>query len=406
MQLIGVFANNYKAYKNLELEIKPFNIVIGKNSAGKSALLRLIPFITESIKSRSTSPLSLSPLGLEIAGDYSDLIHGHKEVTPLSLGAHFKKKGTVFTIKCDLIYSIELEIVLVKTFSFYQDGENIFQLDLDIDNLEENGVAAYKGSGLATKIKFQGLLPHCASRGYVYKLINEIKNFDFNVSYIGPFRQNSSRIYSKKTVGSFDVGLDGQNAPYIFYEQCKSSKGDLERKVKKWMQTRFFNKFFKIKLYEKTFSVMCSNGTVETNIVDEGMGFSQIFPSIVNRMVRDKNKIQGIEIIEQPELHMHPAACGNIADLYLDAIKSHNIVFIETHSKEIVLRVRRRVAEKIENKENVNIIYVDNESTSSKIRYIKLQDDGQLSWWPVGIFEEDFEEVMALNQAVDDAHKD
>lgn len=405
MKLIGVFANNYKAYKSLELEIKPFNIIIGKNSAGKSALLRLIPFITESIKSSSSSPLNFSPLDLEIAGDYNDLVHGHKDVTPLTLGAHFKKDSIVYSIKCDLIYSTELESVIIKSFTLLEFTDIIYQLDLDIDKLEKKGIATYCNAGKSTKATFQGLLPNSKLRSKISRLINEIRSFSYNVSYIGPFRESSSRNYAKRNLGCLDIGLDGKNAPYVFYEQNKISKGEIEKNIKSWMQCRFFNKFFKIKYYEKTFSVMCSTGMSETNIVDEGMGFSQIFPSIINRFVRDENKIQGIEIIEQPELHMHPAACGNIADLYLEAIKNKNVIFIETHSKEIVLRVRRRVAEKKEIKENINIIYIDNEANTSQLKFIKLQDDGLLDWWPAGIFEEDFDEVVALNKAVDDASK-
>ncbi|AST69707.1 hypothetical protein BFG07_14100 [Kosakonia cowanii] len=87
------------------------------------------------------------------------------------------------------------------------------------------------------------------------------------------------------------------------------------------------------------------------------MGFAQVFPSIVNRNVRDLKGINGIEIIEQPELHIHPAACGIVADLYLKA-KDSNIMLIETHSKEFVLRIRRRVAEGILNSD-VNIVYID-----------------------------------------------
>ncbi|PLM82147.1 hypothetical protein CWN16_27685, partial [Klebsiella pneumoniae] len=123
------------------------------------------------------------------------------------------------------------------------------------------------------------------------------------------------------------------------------------------MQKNFDGKYFFIKSYEKSFSVNCSGGTGESNIIDEGMGFAQIFPSIINRNVRDLDKVRGIEIIEQPELHMHPAACGVVADLYLTAMRN-NVVFVETHSKEFLLRIRRRIAEGL-NSEDFNIIYVD-----------------------------------------------
>lgn len=108
------------------------------------------------------------------------------------------------------------------------------------------------------------------------------------------------------------------------------------------------------------------------------MGFAQIFPSIINRNVRDLDKVRGIEIIEQPELHMHPAACGVVADLYLTAMRN-NVVFVETHSKEFLLRIRRRIAEGL-NSEDFNIIYVDFDvnNKSAKIDSIVIDKKGLL----------------------------
>ncbi|WP_157737662.1 hypothetical protein [Kosakonia cowanii] len=123
------------------------------------------------------------------------------------------------------------------------------------------------------------------------------------------------------------------------------------------MQANFNGKYFSIRSLGQSFSVNCIGEYNESNIIDEGMGFAQVFPSIVNRNVRDLKGINGIEIIEQPELHIHPAACGIVADLYLKA-KDSNIMLIETHSKEFVLRIRRRVAEGILNSD-VNIVYID-----------------------------------------------
>lgn len=143
----------------------------------------------------------------------------------------------------------------------------------------------------------------------------------------------------------------------------------------------------------------CSSGLGESNIIDEGVGFGQIFPSVVNRFARDLDKVKGIELIEQPELHMHPAACGSIADLYLTAISS-NMVFVETHSKEFILRLRRRIAEGIDEKD-INIFYVDTDfnKKSAVIEKIIINKNGAVKNWPAGIFEEDFDEVMALQEA-------
>ena len=103
-----------------------------------------------------------------------------------------------------------------------------------------------------------------------------------------------------------------------------------------------------------------------------------------------------------PELHLHPAACGTIADLYLTSLENNNnTILLETHSKEVLLRLRRRIAESknsdIHN--GVNIIYTSNTRDTCEIDYITVEKTGELDWWPEGIFEESFEEVVAISEA-------
>lgn len=399
---IAIHAKNYKAYKEIHLDISKINIFIGKNSAGKSALTRLTPLILKSLSLSDGNVLDFSPLDIDIAANYQDLVHGHKEYTKLELGVTFDCEGLILQFKTELRYSTELNQLVVSRFSCSYD-EVCFNAEMDLEELEENNNLRYFVEDEFTLLAFDGLIPtgHKLPEKHIYtfKLLEKIKNYNFNLSYLGPFRSELKRTYTSKVVKNYDIGDRGQNAPYIFNELEKKSNGLLGENIKKWMQANFNGKYFSIKSLGQSFSVNCIGEYNESNIIDEGMGFAQVFPSIVNRNVRALKGINGIEIIEQPELHIHPAACGIVADLYLKDIDS-NVIFIETHSKEFVLRVRRRIAEGINNS-NINVLYIDfdRENKTARLKTIGINKDGSVSWWPSGIFEEDFEEVIAINNA-------
>ena len=64
--------------------------------------------------------------------------------------------------------------------------------------------------------------------------------------------------------------------------------------------------------------------------------------------------------IEEPELHLHPAAHGNLAELFVESLTDTNKnYFIETHSQNFILRLRALVAEGKINCEDLAIYYVD-----------------------------------------------
>lgn len=392
------YAKNYKAYKEVNLDVGKFNVFIGKNSAGKSALARLAPLILKSLNVGSDNVIDFAPLGIDIGASYQDIVHGHNEYTRLELGASFDCDGDDISFFTELIFSTELKTLLVSKFNAVIKNET-YQAELDLEGLEKSGNVNYLSNGKKQEIVFEGLIPKTTEDNNIFVLLEMVRLHNFDISYLGPFRSELQRTYTTKAIKNLEVGDKGQNAPFIFKAIDFKSNGVLSNKIKEWMHGNFDGKYFSLRSCEQSFSVICSSQYNESNIIDEGMGFAQIFPSIINRSVRDLKKIKGIEIIEQPELHIHPAACGTVADLYLNA-RNSNVIFVETHSKEFVLRVRRRVAEGIDSDDvNINYIDYDVDNKTARLTPIKVDDKGAVDWWPKGIFEEDFDEVIALAMA-------
>lgn len=404
MEITKIKAINYKCYKSLlEFSFRKFNIVIGKNCSGKSAIARLIPFVLNSIFEQKKNLIDLNPYGIEIGSDYRDVVFGHKQMTPISLGAEFIDGDKTISFLTTVVYSTEINNVLVTDFDIQVNDTDLLRVTLDLNMTFDDSNPIYKNinGGGNVKLNFFGLLPLETGYGDVDYEIKKIRSMQLDVSYLGPFRDDIKRTYSKKMFPGDSIGIKGEFSPYIFQRKNVETKGQVQKDIMKWMLSKSFSKFYEISDFDKAFSISCNNGEIATNLIDEGMGLSQLFPVILNRFVREYNRASGIEIIEQPELHMHPAACGAIADLYLETnLNNNNIFFVETHSKEFLLRVRRRIAEKMFDHKDVNVVFVDNDGSGSKVHSIKINENGELSDWPAGVFEEDFEEVIAISKAV------
>lgn len=84
------------------------------------------------------------------------------------------------------------------------------------------------------------------------------------------------------------------------------------------------------------------NENSRRNIKDVGYGASQIIPVIVAALTSADS---ALVLIEQPELHLHPEAQADIADLLIDSIKgTSRRLLVETHSETIFLRLRAELA--------------------------------------------------------------
>ena len=134
------------------------------------------------------------------------------------------------------------------------------------------------------------------------------------------------------------------------------------------------------------------------------MGIGQVLP-LVTRALKPCEE-ETLIIIEEPESHLHPAAHGNLAELFVKSLDQGNKkYFIETHSLNFVLRLRKLVAQKKLNAKDLVIYYVDfdEEKNNSRLEEIEVDKFGRVSKWPDGVFSETLDETIAIRTAqIDD----
>jgi predicted ATPase len=100
--------------------------------------------------------------------------------------------------------------------------------------------------------------------------------------------------------------------------------------------------------------------------------------------------------MEQPELHLHPRFQAKFADLLVKVIedckgnKKDVRFIIETHSEVILNKIGLNIAREKFSKDDVNVLLFNaqNEKMNNYIEVATYSEDGYLTNWPIGFFDD------------------
>lgn len=219
------------------------------------------------------------------------------------------------------------------------------------------------------------------------------------VNYIAPLRAPVQRYYRLQGISLSEVDPSGLNIPMII-----ANMNDRElRNFETWTKDNFGFYVSKLEISGQV-SILIGVGEEEPrNIIDLGFGYSQILPIIVSlwtsvnksntRVFNRTSKvvIPYTFVIEQPELHLHPAMQADFIDACIKIIQSNktsNVKFIiETHSETIINRISESIKKEKLNHDSVTINIVNrNEENQSTVNSVDYDEDGDLLEWPIGFF--------------------
>lgn len=225
----------------------------------------------------------------------------------------------------------------------------------------------------------------------IYNIDRKMLEEAENLHYLKPIRANVNRYYRIQGVSIDQVDSDGSNLAMILYNLADEERNKFEN----WCKENF-NIMFSISKESGHASLIIKDEQGnKTNLADTGYGYSQILPIIVelwlllNKKNRLKNKSITI-VIEQPELHLHPAFQAKIVDLFSNIIKiakSDNIdlkIIFETHSAVMVNELGSLISAGLLQKDDVNILAFEKSDNISKISSLYFNEAGLITDWPVG----------------------
>jgi predicted ATPase len=100
---------------------------------------------------------------------------------------------------------------------------------------------------------------------------------------------------------------------------------------------------------------------------------------------------QSINIVEQPELHLHPRMQAKLTDLYARLATSYSntsqsYFILETHSETIVNRLGELIYHNLISKDDIVVLLVSRSGGSCSVSPSSYGSDGILQEWPYGFF--------------------
>lgn len=203
------------------------------------------------------------------------------------------------------------------------------------------------------------------------------------IKYVNPLRAHPKRYYflDLSNQNSFLNSLDGDSIAEIL----KNNK-ELQDKVNEWfskLNIHFKVQHFKDIIHKLTVKL---NNQFSLDVTDVGFGYSQILPVIIQGFLTNEG---GVTIVEQPEIHLHPKIQADLADLFIDIIKTSHPnstnrkhLIIETHSEYLLKRLRRRISEgKIDYKDVAIYFFEHDERTNvSEVKLLQIDETGDFEW--------------------------
>lgn len=419
---------NYKAFESeYNLEIKPLTILIGPNSSGKSVIARLPLLLERGFSGQSSAPLDLEFDSYDFAGVFKELVYNHSPRNNIRLGFSFKDDlSEDWSVAANIQYFDEYHIQIVESFELHKGNKRLFKArwagnDPDsepdryaIDTFHHDFRIEFSGM-IPSLIKFLDgrtipkkmqthLMGIVLSGDHKPVYLQDYIRQKFKVNYLGPFREKPRRMYRFSGGRPSDVGPGGSFAPQMLAQEASRK----ERKVLDDLGQWFYKHLGKWKLDVVKegigFSLVMSNPenpNIQVNLRDVGTGIAQVLPMVVQRMFDSVHGATGgLEVVEQPELHLHPQSHGDLADLYVKASQKVDSRFlIETHSEIFLLRLRRRIAEGTLDPDNVIFYWIKGESGKDKITPIHINEKGETDTWPTDVFSDAYKEVTAIRRA-------
>ena len=224
--------------------------------------------------------------------------------------------------------------------------------------------------------------------------------------YLGPLRSPPEHYYWSDDDVSEYVGQRGEDFPSILFKKqdvLEKTNGDLKRLgIGYSLETSALQ--HEDATSSNLFSLLLTDTRtgIGASLRDVGFGISQVLPIVIQSRLSEKKTL----LIEQPEIHLHPAHQAELGDLFIRSAKEQgNTLLLETHSENLILRLLRRIRETNDNElpedlppirpEDVAVLYVQPGKNGAQVIEIPVTEDGDFTRpWPQGFFEESVKELF------------
>lgn len=413
---------NFKSFQKLDnLEIKPLTILLGKNSCGKSSIIQSLLLLKQTLDEDGDADLNVEGKYLKFS-NLTDISYG----LPSKDSANIRYKINVTKLKESAEIFLEFRNKkqhgsykpYLSSFTHKSDGKeiNLKEVNKDfftkhvnklIEDLKKSNEKEFKKID-KFEVGFQNFIPRVITLksnnknkfmvpivfAYENLMIDQLERDIHKIKYLSPLRASPERVYIHYAKNASDITENGANCAHVLWAKKNELVNFDKRRIKlidavhesieilglaqELSSAQINDMVYKIGLKLK-------NSKQAVSLADVGFGYSQVLPVILLGLI---NNNDNLILIEQPEIHLHPSSAGKLADLFLTFIKDKKKFIIETHSQELINKLRLRVIQNPALKDLINIVFVEQSDDGTQIKQFQIDENGMFPEWPSGFLDE------------------
>lgn len=382
--LTAFSVENYRAFSRVqEVDIRPLTLFFGWNSAGKSALVRFLPLLAESLE------IGGPPIWL--SGKV-----GRRATWPELVSKGSQRDTLGFSVTWNGSEPLRAEFEIRGDL----DGRWQETTQLRVRSATSDLTCARYGVN-DTQNEWEGLLPSLKSglSSGLEPLRERLAELRTNVQWISGVRVRPPRQVTYGGGAPAQLSADGSDSlDHLIAAQLRSGEDPLLTLTREF----FAELGHSLELDNPSsgsWRVMLrsANAISGVNLCDTGEGYSQVLPVLV---ALARSKLGGPEILclEQPELHLHTRAqsqLGSTLVKYATNATSQRIL-VETHSEVLLMSLQLAIAKGEISADKVRVYWVEGrtDGTSEAIP-IDFDENGQPN---ISTLTAAFSEVTSLGQ--------
>lgn len=357
IQAIKLF--NFKCFQEQELRLKPLTLLAGLNSSGKSTIIQSFLLLRQSYLENLLPAKGLTLNGkLVELGTAKDVLF--EEADEDEIG---------FELNDDLPGSLSLR------FEYKEESDVLALLNPEPNN-QVWTTSLFQDNFQYLRAERVGPRTSFGMSDYEVRHHRQIgSDGEFATHYLSLF-------------GSETVALEGLRHP-------GAASSTLQSQVEAWLGEISPGVRLQVKRYSDidlmTFGVAYSLGhqvaSAEYRPTNVGFGITYALPIVVSVL---SARPGSLIIIENPEAHLHPRGQVKMGELLCQASSAGVQVLIETHSDHVLNGIRLAVHARKASSSGVALYHNKWEQggTSPVVSALSMDDNGRLSQWPDGFFDE------------------
>lgn len=391
----SISMSQFKAFATLQtLHLRPLTLIFGENNVGKSAALRLLALMADSLSLDLKGVFDANSEALMGASLPALLWKGIKDEQDKDFRLRIEwgdssSSSTVY--ECHISPSWkQTKRPAVTRFSLKSSDESLPDVNVEWNGQAEEvvqGPRTYRSVGEPNKhweVGFRGFMPDVMraddSNQELMQSLLPLRKSLRQVQWLTARRRPPERLFSAGTDPGRAISPWGEDAGRVllFNEDIRKLVSD------------FYMKHYQREVYieplggHELASVMLRDPVrpaFDVNLMDCGEGVIQSFSVLVALGLSLNQQAGGIVAIEEPESHLHPEMQRALGEFICETLASqsqHNgCLIMETHSQHLLLAVQIAVARGHLRPQDVAIHWVRQQERQSTIELIELDEDGR-----------------------------